>query len=96
MGLFGGSKEKFKIADFFSAEELKTITDTIEPKLKTGELGSIPQLTGKGLMDYIKRSDKEFSEGKMNSFFKIAGTVKDFFPQLADILDAGKQRFMNR
>ena len=95
MGLFGGSK-KYKITDFFALDELKTITDTILPKLKTGEYGSIMQLTGKGLTDYIKHSDKEYSEGRMNSFFKIADTVRQFEPSLDGILSEGLKRFKNR
>ena len=95
MGLFGGSK-KYKITDFFTPDELKTITDTILPKLKTGEYGSIMQLTGKGLTDYIKHSDREYSEGRMNSFFKIAETVKQFEPSLEGILTGGFEKFKNR
>ena len=89
MGLFGGKKDTVKITDYFSAEELQKLKDTVGPKLASGEYKAMPQLMAKGLMDYLNRPDKEYSRGKMNSFAKIADAVKEFEPSLAEILQNG-------
>ena len=89
MGLFGGKKDMVKITDFFSAEELQQIKDTIGPKLAANEYKPLPQVMAKGLMDYVSRPEKEYSRGKMNSFAKIADAVKVFEPSLAGILQNG-------
>ena len=48
---------------------------------------------GKGLLDYLKDPMKELSEGRMNSFVKIADAVKTFEPELAPILQNAINRF---
>ncbi|MBR0438489.1 MAG: hypothetical protein IJK00_05095 [Clostridia bacterium] len=94
MGLFSRKDKKtYKLADFFSPEEVGKIRSTIEPKLSSGQYGAMPQLMGKGLLDYLKDPIKELSEGRMNSFVKIADAVKTFEPELAPILQNGINRF---
>ena len=92
MGLFGGKKDAVKITDYFSAEEIQKIRETIGPKLEANEYMPMPQLMAKGLMDYMIRPDKEYSRGKMNGFVKIAAAVKDIEPSLAEILQNGINR----
>ena len=53
----------------------------------------MPQLMGKGLLDYLKDPMKELSEGRVNSFMKIADAVKTFEPDLAPILQSAINRF---
>ena len=86
MGLFGGKKDGVKITDYFSAEDLQKITDTVGPKLTAGKYPALPQLMAKGLMDYVSRPDKVYSRGKMNSFAKVADAMKEIEPSLAEIL----------
>ena len=94
MGLFGGKKEDKKmLTDYFSAEEIKTITDTIGTKLNSGEYGSLVQLTGKGLLDIIRQSEKGLSAGKTAKFFKIAESFRQYEPSLDGILRGGIDRF---
>ena len=95
MGLFGIGKDKktVKITDYFSAEELQTIRDTLEPKLKANEYGALPQLMANGLIEYIDQAEKEFSPGKMNKFIKVADSVKTFEPSLEGILQSGIDKY---
>lgn len=96
MGLFGGKKDKLtvKITDFYSAEDLQKISETIEPKLAANEYKAIPQITAKGLMDYVKRPEKEYSYSKFSGFIKIAATVKTFEPSLEKILQDGIDKYI--
>ena len=92
MGLFGGKKDMVKMTDFFSAEELQKIKDTVGPKLAADQYKALEQLMAKGLMDYVSRPDKEYSRGKMNGFVKIADAVKTIEPSLGDMLQRGINR----
>ncbi|MBR0342278.1 MAG: hypothetical protein IJH64_08540 [Oscillospiraceae bacterium] len=88
MGLFG-PKKTVKITDVFTADEIKAITDVIDPKLKSGEYLAFPQMMAKGVMDYISRPDKEYGVNKMKGLAKIAKSLQEFEPSLAPILQNG-------
>ena len=92
MGLFGFGKEekKVKITDFFSAEDLETIRSGAEA-VRGG--GSIPDLLGKGLIDYINRPEKEYSYSHFNKFIKIADSIRSFAPSLDEILRKGIEKY---
>lgn len=93
MGLFGfGKNEKtVRISDFFSAEDIRTIKDTAQAARSRG---SVADLLGKGLIDYIGDPDKEISCGRFNKFIKVADSfAKSIDPSLETILRKGIDKF---
>ena len=93
MGLFGfGKNEKtVKMSDFFSAEDLATITEKAEAARSRG---SMADLLGKGLIDYISNPEKEISCSRFNKFIKVADSfVKNFDPSLETIIRQGIEKF---
>lgn len=95
MGLFGGKKDKntVKITDYYSAEELQQIRETVKPKLAANAYLAMGELLAKGLIAYVERPEKEYSYHKMNSFMKIADAMKDFEPSLEPILQNGINKY---
>ena len=93
MGLFGfGKNEKtVKMSDFFSAEDLATIKEKAQAARSRG---SMADLLGKGLIDYIGDPEKEISCGRFNKFIKVADSfVKSFDPSLESIIQKGIEKF---
>lgn len=81
-----------KITDVFSSEEIRQISDVIEPKLKGGEYKALPQTLAKGLMEYLSHPDKEYGLNKIKGIAKIAGPMKEIEPTLGPVLQKGIDR----
>ena len=92
MGLFGFGKEekKVKITDFFTTEDLEAIRSGAEAVRGSG---SIPDLLGKGLIDYINRPEKEYGYSRFNKFIKVADSFRSFAPSLDEILRKGIEKY---
>ena len=93
MGLFGSKKPGYKLVDFYTIDELKTIRATIAPKLEAGQYIGIPLMFGKALLDLINRAGNETSYSKQGKFMKIAESFKEFEPDLAPILQSGIDKY---